>query len=296
MSSPAPPPGSYLYNKYGYEPSVAMNTVFVVLFSLSLLIHLGQLGVARRSWFMVVMPIGCLLEVIGYAFRLYSHSDVAAKSPYIGQLATLVIAPTFFSAALYWMLGLIIALVAPTKTFVSAKWFKITFIVADVISLVIQAIGGGQAGSAGDDRDKLHTGSRVMLAGIAFQLAVMVIYVAYGCYWCFRARREIAKAGSRMQLMLGAMAVASACIIARGIFRTCELEEGFRGRLAEGQRFILVDGIPIIVATFVLSAIHPAWFLVSRQNGTSTTPFDSSKNHSETTVAPTATPPSHEKV
>jgi hypothetical protein len=58
------------------------------------------------------------------------------------------------------MLGLIIALVAPSKTFVSAKWFKITFIVADVVSLVIQAIGGGQAGSAGDDRDKLHTGSR----------------------------------------------------------------------------------------------------------------------------------------
>ena len=40
------------------------------------------------------------VEVIGYAFRLYSHSDVAARSPYIGQLATLVIAPTFFSAAL----------------------------------------------------------------------------------------------------------------------------------------------------------------------------------------------------
>jgi len=55
---------------------------------------------------MTVMPIGCLrefrtsdnagfessltpssqVEVIGYAFRLYSHSDVAARSPYIGQL------------------------------------------------------------------------------------------------------------------------------------------------------------------------------------------------------------------
>ena len=51
------------------------------------------------------------------------------------RTATLVIAPTFFSAALYWSLGLIIALVAPTKTFVSAKWFKIIFVVADVVSL-----------------------------------------------------------------------------------------------------------------------------------------------------------------
>ncbi|GAA5994840.1 hypothetical protein JCM5350_000909 [Sporobolomyces pararoseus] len=286
---------SYLFNKYGYVPSIAMNTVFVVLFAISLLVHTGQLAVARRSWFMAVMPIGCLLEVIGYAFRLYSNSDVAARSPYIGQLATLVIAPTFFSAALYWSLGLIIALVAPTKTFVSAKWFKIIFVVADIISLVIQAIGGGMAGSAGDDRDKLRTGSRVMLAGICFQLAVMVIYVLYGFYWCFRARPEIKKAGERMQLMLGAMALASACIIARGIFRTCELNEGFRGRLAEGQRYILVDAIPMVVCTFVLSAIHPAWFLVSRQSGTAATPFES-KNQSETTFAPTGTPPVQEKV
>ncbi|GAA5832842.1 hypothetical protein JCM3766R1_007064 [Sporobolomyces carnicolor] len=291
-------PNSYLFNKYGYVPSIAMNTVFVVLFAISLLIHTGQLVVARRSWFMAVMPIGCLLEVIGYAFRLYSHGDVAARSPYIGQLATLVIAPTFFSAALYWSLGLIIALVAPTKTFVSARWFKIIFVVADVVSLVIQAIGGGMAGSAGDDRDKLQTGSRVMLAGIAFQLAVMVIFVGYGCYWCLRAHREIREAGSRMQLMLGSMAVASACIIARGIFRTCELNEGFRGRLAEGQRFILVDAIPMILCTLVLSAIHPAWYLVSKQAGlpTTTTPFQSqSKNQSETTFAPTGTPPTNEK-
>ncbi|GAA5873510.1 hypothetical protein JCM16303_001150 [Sporobolomyces ruberrimus] len=294
------PANSYVFNKYGYSPSIAMNTIFVVLFAISLIAHTGQLVVARRSWFMTVMPIGCLLEVIGYAFRLYSHSDVAARSPYIGQLATLVIAPTFFSAALYWSLGLIIALVGPTKTFVSAKWFKIIFVVADIVSLVIQAIGGGSAGSAGDDYEKLRTGSRIMLAGIAFQLAVMVLFVFYGFYWSFRSRREISKAGSRMQLMLGALGVASACIIARGIFRTCELNEGFRGRLAEGQRFILVDAIPMIVCTLVLNAIHPAWFLVTRQYGngsTSTSPFESkSKNQSETTFAPTNTPPSTEKV
>ncbi|GAA5924194.1 RTA1 domain-containing protein [Sporobolomyces koalae] len=298
MSATVPGPMSYLYNKYGYVPSVAMNTVFIVLFALSLVAHTAQLGIARRSWFMAVMPIGCLLEVIGYAFRLYSHGDVAARSPYIGQLASLVIAPTFYSAALYWSLGLIIALVAPTKTFVSAKWFKIIFVVADIVSLVIQAIGGGSAGSAGDDRDKLRTGSRIMLAGIAFQLAVMVLFVFYGFYWSVRARREIRQAGSRMQLMLGAIAFASACVIARGIFRTCELNEGFRGRLAEGQRYILVDAVPMVLATFILNVIHPAWFLVSNLP---TIPFANTragqepKNHSETTFSP-ATPPTQEKL
>ncbi|GAA6062996.1 hypothetical protein JCM10212_004978 [Sporobolomyces blumeae] len=288
MSSTSGAHQSFIENKYGYYPSIAMNTVFVVLFSISLLAHIGQLAIKRRTWFMVVMPLGCLLEVIGYAFRLYSHSDVAARSPYIGQLASLVIAPTFFSAALYWGLGVIIALVAPHKTPVSAKWFKVTFIVADVLSLVIQAIGGGQAGSAGNDADKLRIGSRVMLAGICFQLAVMVIYVIYGIYWCSRARREIGKAGSRLQLMLGAMAVASACIIARGIFRTCELNEGFRGPLADNQTNMLVDGIPIAICTLVLNAIHPAWFFPSRPLASS---LDTTRNASETTFSGTTTPP-----
>jgi len=138
------------------------------------------------------------VEVIGYAFRLYSHSDVAARSPYIGQLATLVIAPTFFSAALCrfhsliapprirlieppvayidWCLGLIIGIVSPKKSLISAKWFKITFVVADVVSLVIQAIGGGSAGSAGDDVQKLRTGSECVLLGPLSLPSLLLMY------------------------------------------------------------------------------------------------------------------------
>lgn len=71
-----------------------------------------------------------------------------------------------------------------------------------------------------------------MLGGIAFQLLVMIIYVAYGGWWGYRARKEIARSGTDMQYMLYALAAASACIIARGIFRTIELEEGFSGYLA----------------------------------------------------------------
>jgi hypothetical protein len=49
---------------------------------------------------------------------------------------------------LYWAGGLVIAHVAPQKSWLSGTAFKIVFIIADVVSLVVQAIGGGMAGSA----------------------------------------------------------------------------------------------------------------------------------------------------
>ncbi|GAA5918101.1 hypothetical protein JCM1841_005254 [Sporobolomyces salmonicolor] len=253
---------SYDNDRYGYTPSIAMCAVFLALYALSMVVHLGQTFKARRYWWMLLMPVGCLLELVGWAMRAYSHSDPSARSPYIGQLALLVIAPTFFSAALYWSLGLIIADVAPTRCWLSAKWFKALFLTADVISLVIQAVGGGMAGSAGDDVEKLKNGSNIMLAGIAVQLAVMVLFVLYGSAWVLRAFREVRQSGRKMHLMLFALAIGSAAVIVRGGFRTAELKEGFRGHLAVTQIMMLFDAIPISVCAFVLNIVHPAWFLV----------------------------------
>jgi hypothetical protein len=58
-----------------------------------------------------------------------------------------------------------------------------------------------------------------MLAGIIFQLVVMVVFTAYMSLWSWTARNELRKADSRMQLMLGAVAVASIAIIIRGVRR-----------------------------------------------------------------------------
>lgn len=64
------------------------------------------------------------------------------------RICCLIIGPTFFSAALYWAGGIIIQNVARDKSWLSGKWFKTVYLTADVVSLVIQAVGGGMAGSA----------------------------------------------------------------------------------------------------------------------------------------------------
>ncbi|CEQ39108.1 SPOSA6832_00623 [Sporobolomyces salmonicolor] len=208
-----------------------MASVFLTLFFLAMIIHLVQLIKFRRYWFMGTMVVGCALEAVGWSLRLYGHKHVASRSPYIAQLALLVIAPTFFSAALYWALAIIFALVAPTKSFLSTKWFKIIFISSDFVALVVQAVGGGMAGAAGDDMKKLNTDSKnavspfplsiadssVAAFQIALQLAVMTLYAAYGIYWTCRARLQVKLAGPKTQVMLGALLLASCAIIVRNV-------------------------------------------------------------------------------
>ncbi|GAA5924027.1 RTA1 domain-containing protein [Sporobolomyces koalae] len=247
-------------SQYGYVPAISYGAAFIALFSLTLIVHTTQIVVTRRMWFMICMSLGCLGEVIGWIFRLVSHWKPEAKDPYVGQIAILIISPTFFSGALYWALGIIIQLVAPRHSLLSAKWFKITFVVADFISLVVQGVGGGIAGSAETQPD-LDLGSNIMLGGIVFQLVVMLIYVAYGAFWVYKARVEIKSSGRKMRTMIWALFAASLCIIARGIFRTIELAEGFSGFLAVNEPYILLDALPVLLCSLILNVIHPAQYL-----------------------------------
>ncbi|GAA5990625.1 hypothetical protein JCM10908_003159 [Rhodotorula pacifica] len=249
--------------EYGYVPSISLGVIFITLFSITGLLHLGQVIYARRYWWMLCMVAGGLLEVLGWAGRLWSHFAPANFSPYVMQICCLVIAPTFYSAVLYWAAGLAIAHVAPNKSWFTAKWFKTFFITADVVSLVVQAVGGGMAGSAvGTNPQQVKTGSNIMLAGIVIQLVVMLFYVTYMAVWAFRARKQVDLAGRRFQWMLLAMLAASIGIIVRGCYRTPELAEGFDGWIATQQIWMLFDAVPIAFASFVLNIIHPHWFLV----------------------------------
>ncbi|BGP37546.1 Envelope glycoprotein gp160 [Rhodotorula kratochvilovae] len=269
--------------QYGYIPSVSFGVIFLVIFALSGLAHVGQTVYARRYWWMTFMWVGCLLEILGWAGRLWAHWSPLSFDAYVMQICCLIIGPTFFSAALYWAGGLAIAHVAREKSWLSGNWFKTVFITADVVSLVIQAIGGGMAGSAvgTTNEQQMRNGSDIMLAGIVIQLAVMVFFVAYMVIWYIKARTLVAKQGSRLQLMLLAMLVASIAIIVRGCYRTPELEEGFTGPIAQNQLMMLFDAIPIAVASIVLNVIHPHWFLLFGADR-----YNHHEGGSETTMVP----------
>lgn len=48
--------------QYGYVPSISLAAVFLTVFGITTLLHLGQLVIARRYWWMVCMVIGGVCE------------------------------------------------------------------------------------------------------------------------------------------------------------------------------------------------------------------------------------------
>lgn len=59
---------------WDYLPSLAANSIFIALFSLSLAAYLGQAFLSRKFWgFTIAMVGGCILEVLGYAGRIMAY-------------------------------------------------------------------------------------------------------------------------------------------------------------------------------------------------------------------------------
>ncbi|ORY48015.1 RTA1 like protein-domain-containing protein [Leucosporidium creatinivorum] len=259
-----------LSNPYDrYVPSLAMAVIFLIIFSGSTLLHLLQIFVFRRpgnvkksmKW-MVVFPICGFVEIIGWGGRLWSHFAIYGDG-YLMQICCLTIAPTFISAGLYMLLGVLIQRISPSTSPLSAKKFKIVFIVADVVSLVIQAAGGGMAATS-NTQSGGQTGGRIMLVGIIVQLIVMIIFVAYFVYWALRSRPQLEQAaislpgGEGIVKAVIGMGICSLMIIVRGFYRSAELGDGFSGAIATNQMLFLLDAIPVAIAMWSINAFPPA--------------------------------------
>lgn len=59
----------------GYQPSMPANCVFIALFAIALLIHVGEGIKFRVLGFTVMVAIGCLDEIIGYVGRLILYKN-----------------------------------------------------------------------------------------------------------------------------------------------------------------------------------------------------------------------------
>ncbi|KAI5285129.1 hypothetical protein KEM55_000775, partial [Ascosphaera atra] len=149
---------------YGYAPNLGGNIFFAVLFGLLLIVHTAQ-GVAYQTWtFLVAMFCSTALEMAGYIGRVRMHYNVWDEAASIMQIVTLIIGPSFTAAGIYLIIKHIVIVVGRQYSLLKPAMFTWLFIVADILSILVQAAGGGLSNS--DDADTAKVAGKIVLAGI----------------------------------------------------------------------------------------------------------------------------------
>ncbi|KAF5568031.1 rta1 domain-containing protein [Fusarium phyllophilum] len=173
------------------------------------------------------------------------------------QIICLIIAPSFIAAGIYLTMKHFIQSNNPEYSFLKPQLYTWIFIGCDVGSILLQAAGGGIAGSAGSENQHLlDIGNNVMIAGIAFQVVTMVI-----CGVLPRSMLHV-DGGISTGLPLPEMA------------------GGWGNELMRNEmEFLVLDGLMVALASVALTIVHPAFFLPvmrttrSEEKAYSLTPF-----------------------
>ncbi|TFK96680.1 RTA1 like protein-domain-containing protein [Pterulicium gracile] len=257
---------------YGYVPTRSICIFFLAWFGLSTLLHIGQ-AVQKRRWFMLpTVVLSGIGELIAWYGRFWSSNSPLASDPFMMQIASAVIAPTPLLAALFIIAGVIIKQLGPCYSRLSPKMYSIVFLTCDLISLVVQAVGGGLAASSDDDP---QMGANIMLGGIIFQTLAIIVFCFFTGEFLLRYIKDKPVSGKtrergamypRLRIFTGAVMLVLLLLFVRAIYRVIELSEGWEGPVITTEwYFNLFDGAMIALAMTVLNVFHPGYWLLPRE-------------------------------
>jgi hypothetical protein len=205
---------------------------------------------------------------------------------YIRYLICLTIAPAFFTAGIYLCLGRIITVYGEEFSRLKPRTYTYLFVSCDLISLILQAAGGAITSIA--DEQSLHdTGVNIMIAGLVFQVASLVVFsvlaIEYGVR-VLRGRRLHSATQKRpaswmrrsfllgmyitsifsmgiplTRVWLSGLTSAILTILIRSSFRVAELQGGFDSKLANDEiALMILECAMVAIACICLTGLHPA--------------------------------------
>lgn len=183
------------------------------------------------------------------------------------QITTLIIAPAFFTAGTYIVLGRLITSFGGEVSPLRPAAYLYIFCTADLISLVVQAIGGGMAASryAQTPPGDTTIATNIMVAGIVFQLFAIVVFSVLFALVIVRALKTHSPLLNtlKMKWLIAAIVFSVTCVVIRSIYRTIELLQGWTGYLITHEvYFIALDGWMMILAVAVFNFVSPGWAIV----------------------------------
>ncbi|CAL3965615.1 hypothetical protein PZA11_002522 [Diplocarpon coronariae] len=263
---------------YGYLPNLPANAFFIAIFALLAIAQLG-LGLPKRAYFYsIAVAIGCVGECIGYGGRVMMHSNPYGDTGFTVQISCLIFSPAFIAAGIYLTLKHLVLAFGQERSRIQARWYTWIFITCDFISLLLQAIGGGMAGSSGDDASLRDLGTNLMIAGIVWQVVTLLAFASLVLDYVLRTRFawEAVDPSARALLtqakfkgFMAAITVAFITVFLRCVYRIVEMVGGWANPIMRDEpSFIVFEGVMIVLAVLAMTLFHPGYCFPQKGNRT----------------------------
>ncbi|KAJ7890059.1 RTA1-domain-containing protein [Mycena olivaceomarginata] len=278
MSSitPTGPPTFISPSQYGYTPHEYVAVIFLVVFGMSTILHIGQATYYRMWW---LFPTACLCgigEIIGWGGRLWSSFSPDLHKPFMMQCVLLIFAPTPLIAVNFVLLSWIVIQLGPRYSWLSPRWYTVIFLSSDIIALLVQAAGGSIAGAA-SDHTRAQVGAHTMLGGILFQFVAMITYCCLAGDFLMRyagdrpvkldsspSNRGVLLPGTKR--MIYALAFSTLVLFIRSIYRIIELATGWHSTFMLNELYFnVLDGAMVALAIVVTNLEHPGRLIGPRK-------------------------------
>ncbi|RYP72649.1 hypothetical protein DL770_007936 [Monosporascus sp. CRB-9-2] len=250
-----------------YEPSLALAIVGTVVYTLAFAWITYLTVFKHRAWYLICVPIGGALEVVGYALRSYStqhHQDIGI---FATSTSLIVLAPVFVAAGNYLLIGRLIRAVLPLSRHrifkVPVRFLTRIYVTFDIICLMVQSSGSSLASAYSWVGPTADIAINILLAGLALQV------VAFSTYLCILMRyhylsRSLAvpEAPEGWFNVLKAVYISSFLILIRCVYRVVEFAEGSEGyTMTHEWIFWVFEGITMLIAITVFCVWYPSKYL-----------------------------------
>ncbi|KAF2828895.1 sphingoid long-chain base transporter RSB1 [Ophiobolus disseminans] len=252
---------------YGYHPSLPANAFFAGFFGLAMLVQLFY-GIKYKTWtYMAAVALGCLAECVGYVGRVMMNDNPWNDMAFNIQIVLLIFAPSFLAAGIYLTLKHVVLQFGAEWSRLRPGAYTWIFVSCDVSSLAMQSAGGAMAAMA-DPGEKIgDIGTNLMIAGIIWQVVVLVIFgllVAEYGWRTYQRRTKLTHSAlelwnnKKFKIFCGAVCGAYLFILVRCAYRIPELLGGWGGELMRIElEFIILEGVMICLMVLCQTIFHP---------------------------------------
>lgn len=179
------------------------------------------------------------------------------------QSLLILLAPAFFAASIYMILGRIIVLTdGESHSVIRARWLTKIFVAGDVLSFLAQSSGGGLLAKAKTESD-VKLGNNVITAGLGIQVLFFGLFVIVAGIFHYRinsyptTRSQATRVPWQRYLMV--LYAASILILIRSVFRIIEYVMGQDGVLLSKEIYLYVfDATLMFLVMAVFNIWHPS--------------------------------------